>query len=97
MILLTGGSGFIGKILLRELIKSGEDLRLLSRSKVEGVESVICDFQTDEIPVDSLKNIDTIFHLAGFAHDFKDASKIENIYKHINICLLYTSPSPRDS
>lgn len=85
MILLTGGSGFIGKILLRELIKSGEDLRLLSRRKVEGVESVICDFQTDEIPVDSLKNIDTVFHLAGFAHDFKDASKIENIYKRINV------------
>jgi len=85
MVLVTGGTGFVGKILLRELIKSGEDLRLLSRRKVEGVESVICDFQTDEIPLDSLKNIDTIFHLAGFAHDFKDASKIENIYKHINI------------
>ena len=85
MVLVTGGTGFIGKILVRSLINSGVDLRLLSRRKVDGLDTVVCDFQYDNIPKNSFQDIDTVFHLAGFAHDFREASKVESIYQIINV------------
>ena len=85
MILVTGGTGFIGEALLRSLKVTGDKFRIISRTDVIGVETIKCDFLNDEIPNDCFKDVSTIFHLAGFAHDFSDASKIEHIYKQINV------------
>ena len=37
------------------------------------------------MPKHALESIDTIFHLAGFAHDMQDPRKVEDLYRVINI------------
>ncbi len=72
MILITGGTGFIGNYLVEELVKRGEDIRVLVRNKkpkleVEAVKGDVADR-------DSLKkafnSVDRVYHLAAlFRHD----------------------------
>jgi nucleoside-diphosphate-sugar epimerase len=50
-----------------------------------GVEVIICDFLKDDIPENSLKDIDIVFHLAGYAHDLKSEPGIEHTYQKINV------------
>jgi nucleoside-diphosphate-sugar epimerase len=83
VILVTGATGFIGSYLLRELKESGADLRVVSRNKVMGVDSVVCDFLSEEIPSDIFDGVDTVFHLAGVAHD--TTKVVESIYQKINV------------
>ena len=84
-ILLTGATGFVGRRLLNLLELSGHDIRLLSRKQHLQYETIICDFDRDPIPLSTLKSVDTVFHLAGFAHDLSDSSKIESLYRLINV------------
>ena len=41
--------------------------------------------EKDSIPVDALNNIETVFHLAGFAHDMRNDIKIKNLCKKVNV------------
>jgi nucleoside-diphosphate-sugar epimerase len=84
-ILLTGATGFVGRRLLNLLELSEHDIRLLSRKQHPQYETIICDFDRDSIPLSALKSVDTIFHIAGFAHDLSDSSKIESLYRLINV------------
>lgn len=68
-ILITGASGFIGKKLVSALNTKKNTLRALSRSKIPGVETVFCNLQLEKISKEALKGVDTVFHLAGIAHD----------------------------
>jgi len=72
MILVTGGTGHIGNVLVRELVKRGECVRILvlpgeNCSPVDGldVECVVGNV----LDLESLKNVmlgvDTVYHLAG--------------------------------
>jgi UDP-glucose 4-epimerase len=74
--LITGATGFIGQRLINAV--DGE-IRVLSREKYSDFETVILDLQSSIISDDALDGIDTIFHLAGFAHDMHDASKIADL------------------
>ncbi len=78
-VLVTGATGFIGKKLLSE-IKG--DIRILSRVKHDKYPTVICDFEKDIIPVNSLTDVDIVFHLAGVAHD---TSIAKELYQKINV------------
>jgi len=80
--LVTGGTGFIG---LRLVSALRCNVRLLSRFHRSNVDTVICDLKKDLIPIDTLIGIDTVFHLAGFAHDMRDASKIADLYYKVNV------------
>jgi UDP-glucose 4-epimerase len=80
--LITGATGFIGRKLAD--VVDGE-IRVLSRVKQPNFKTVICDLQSDVIPDDALDSIDTVFHLAGFAHDMRDASKIADLYYKVNV------------
>jgi len=83
--LVTGSTGFIGSRLLG-LLKAIEcDVRLLARSEVNNYETVVCNLGQDRIPKHTLESIDTVFHLAGFAHDMQDPSKVEGLYLAINV------------
>lgn len=71
-VLITGGTGFVGKALVRKLISKGYEVNLLTRDprKVESIfgESVKgyhWDVSAELIDTDSLKDISIIFHLAG--------------------------------
>ena len=80
--LVTGGTGFIGRHLVSALRCN---VRLLSRFHRSNVDTVICDLKKDLIPIDTLIGIDTVFHLAGFAHDMRDADKIADLYYKVNV------------
>ena len=80
--LITGATGFIGQRLVNAV---GGEIRVLSRTEHPNFETVICDLQSSVISDIILNGIDTIFHLAGFAHDIRDASKISDFYYKINV------------
>ena len=80
--LITGATGFIGRRLISAV--DGE-IRVLSRAVHSDLETVICDLQSSVISDNTLNSIDTVFHLAGFAHDLSDATKIQNIYQKVNV------------
>ena len=83
--LVTGSTGFIGSRLLGLLKTIKCDVRLLARSKVNNYETVVCNLGQDRIPKHALESIDTVFHLAGFAHDMQDSSKVKNLYHIVNV------------
>ena len=84
-VLVTGGSGFIGNKLTKHLAEMKVLVRTLSRKNQSNHEAVVCDLQSDVIPDDALDDVDTVFHLAGFAHDLRDASKITDLYYKVNV------------
>ncbi len=81
-ILVTGATGFIGKKLTKAL--SGQVI-ILSRTKQIGYDTLLCDLEKKSIPNNALNDIDTVFHLAGIAHDMRDAGKVDNIYQKVNV------------
>ncbi len=65
-VLITGGSGLIGKRLTELLVKKGYEVAHLGRSKKNnGVKSFIWDIDQQKMEEKSFENIDTIVHLAG--------------------------------
>jgi nucleoside-diphosphate-sugar epimerase len=71
MILVTGGTGFIGRHLLERLAESGEPARCLLRRTPAprvlppGVEPAFGDLLTGEGLDNALRGADTVIHLAG--------------------------------
>ena len=84
-VLVTGATGFVGQHLIEYLKLDGCNIKAISRNLIPGVDTVICDFLKDDIPDDALKGIDIVFHLAGYAHDLKSESGIEQTYQKINV------------
>ena len=84
-ILLTGSTGFIGCRLIKFLESSKCEIRLLSRLPQSDYETIVCDLGKKQVPDSALVSIDTVFHLAGYAHDLRDATSVENRYQAINV------------
>ena len=84
-VLVTGATGFVGQHLIEYLKLDGYNIRIISRKLIPGVETIICDFLEDDIPENALKDVDIVFHLAGYAHDLKSESGIEQTYQKINV------------
>lgn len=84
-ILITGGTGFIGKVLVDKLSNINSSIRLLSRKSSTVYETVCCDFEHEEVPYFSCDSIDTVFHLAGYAHDLSNSTNNEYLYHLINV------------
>ena len=87
---VTGATGFVGQRLLVDLKGEGEKgrtpvIKILSRKPHPDYETVVCDLQFEAIPEDGLDGVDTVFHLAGFTHDLRDASKLEHLYRALNV------------
>lgn len=67
-VLLTGGTGFVGKELTKLLINSGYTVSILSRSKRENTVTIFYytwDIQKQTIEKEAVLNADYIIHLAG--------------------------------
>jgi UDP-glucose 4-epimerase len=82
---VTGGSGFIGQRLTVALKQLGGEIRVLSREEKSDYDTIVCDLQSEVIPDQAFNNVDTVFHLAGFAHDIRDSSKISDLYYKVNV------------
>ena len=84
-LLVSGDTGFVGSRLVSALEKRKASISLLSRTIQTSFETFICDFEKEKIPPSALESVDTVFHLAGFSHDMRDASKVKNLYQKINV------------
>jgi NADH dehydrogenase len=76
MILITGGTGFIGQVLIRHLIASGQEVRILIRpSRLSPklpigmpVEVTVSSLQDERGLRAAMKGVSTVFHLASAEH-----------------------------
>jgi len=84
MVLVTGGTGFIGRRLVNGLEASGADCILLSRDAVKGHKTIVYDLLKDRINKDDLNGVETIFHLAGYAHDISSNNN-DCLYQALNV------------
>ena len=84
-VLLTGATGFIGTRLLCCLQKDNLEIVVLSRRNIPNVDCIQCDFTQDAIPQNAFVGVDTVFHLAGIAHDFRAFKDIESDYRLVNV------------
>jgi dTDP-L-rhamnose 4-epimerase len=75
-VLLTGGAGFIGRHVLRELLARGHEVRILDSlrpdvhpadgtARIEGTEVLVADVRDAHAVDAALKNVDAVFHLAA--------------------------------
>jgi len=67
-VLITGGTGFIGKYLTAELLKKGYSVSILTRNRrpnTDGVSYYIWDISSQQIEEAAILNADYIIHLAG--------------------------------
>ncbi len=72
MILVTGGAGFIGSYLVGELLRRGEDIRVLVKHRMpkEGVETVSGDVTDRGSLRKAFNGVEKVYHLAAiFRHD----------------------------
>ena len=81
-VFITGASGFVGQKLVTAIDDKKSTLRVLSRRNLPGFDTIVCDLNSGVIPQDALKGIDTVFHLAGIAHD---SHKQDDQYISVNV------------
>ncbi len=73
MILVTGGTGFVGQVLIRHLVAMGMQVRTLLRPSPDSpklprgvpVEAVICGLKDERGLRAAFKGVNVVFHLAG--------------------------------
>ncbi len=82
MILVTGATGFIGRALIRQLFQTGRDVRVLIRPSRRSprlprslpVEVAVVSLSDERAIRAALKDVDTIFHLAGAESQGRNAN-----------------------
>jgi UDP-glucose 4-epimerase len=84
-ILITGATGFVGQRLLKLFESYENKIQILSRQSHPDYETIVCDLDKKFIPASALASVDTVFHLAGFAHDLSDSSKVKKLYNAVNV------------
>ena len=84
-ILITGATGFVGRKLVKLLENYVYKISVLSRQQHPDYKTFVCDLAHEKIPTSVISSIDTIFHLAGLAHDQRISSKVEHLYRSINV------------
>lgn len=85
MILVTGGTGFVGRALLRQLVASGQEVRTLVRPSTRTpnlprgvpVEVAVTSLNNERGLRAALRGVDVIYHLAGAEHAGARANILE--------------------
>ncbi len=84
--IVTGSSGFIGTRLCCFLQDRGDTVIKVSRTSNPDYKSdLICDLETAKLNQGTMSGIDTVFHLAGYAHDLLDPEKSRKRYFQLNV------------
>ncbi len=85
--LVTGASGFIGRILCAQLQREGKTVYALLRKECQGPwdKSVTGDLASGSLPHGCMSGVDTVFHLAGKAHALTETVNEESGYQQINV------------
>lgn len=90
MILVTGGTGYLGNELARKLKESGEKVRVLARKQPEnpnGMMFAIGDI-TDPRSLDkAMKGVDIVYHLAALVDHFAGEEELQkvNVQGSVNV------------
>lgn len=71
-VLITGGGGFVGKAIVKQLVKRGISCQVAGRNRYQelerlGVKCLQGDIRDREFVYRCCKNIDTVFHVAALA------------------------------
>jgi len=87
--LVTGASGFVGRVLVAELLRRGHAVRAAVRRPVEfptGVEAVdVGEISESTDWSTALRGVDTVFHLAARVHQRGGAGPVTELqYRRIN-------------
>lgn len=85
MILVTGGTGFIGRVLIRQLVEAGYQVRTLIRPSQSSprlpkgvpVEVAVAALNDERSLRAALVGVDTIYHLAGVERSGVEADLLE--------------------
>ena len=87
MILVTGGTGFVGKTLVRKLVESGQEVRLLLRPSPQSprlprglsVEVAVSSLNDERSLRAAMVGVDTVYHLAGVERQgaYADLMKVD--------------------
>jgi len=88
-ILVTGGTGFVGRQLVQDLLVQGHEVRLLARQVVlhEGIETYyLPDIEDEGSQRQAMQGVDAVCHLAGRAHVMGPASENdEALFEKVNV------------
>jgi len=83
-VLVTGGAGFLGSVLVSELLDQGHNITVVDKGifGITGLDRVVdrikfleCGFESLEIS--QLQDFDSVCHLAGFSNDPKEGFSVE--------------------
>ena len=96
IILITGGTGLVGKALSNRLISEGHEVRILSRNpkSLSKIKSFFWDVKSQKIDESAFDNVEHIIHLAGAGiadSRWTEARKKEIIDSRVNSMTLITS------
>ncbi len=85
--LVTGATGFIGRVLCAKLKARGAEVRGLARHSAEGPwdRMIVADIGRDPFPGNALNGVDAIFHLAGKVHSLSKADGEDSEYMRANV------------
>ena len=83
--IVTGSSGFIGSRLSYLLEKEGCDVVGVSRHMQSRERDVKCDLEKDCLKEEVFKEVNSVFHLAGHAHDLSNPKKSLQTYIALNV------------
>ena len=83
-ILVTGGSGFIGRNLVTDLLKEGHNVTIYDkqRSKTYPDLCIVGDVRDKEKLADSMRGVDAVCHLAA---EHRDDVKSPSLYYEVNV------------
>jgi len=86
-VFVTGATGFVGTRLMNQLAGSVglDQVAVLLRNQHPVCKTVISDLQSDSIPSNSLDGIESVYHLAGYAHDLQNAESFAHLYQAVNV------------
>ena len=80
MILVTGGTGFIGQELVKRLLDSGTRVRVLSRREADTPgELLIGDITKPESLTEAMRGVNEVFHLAALVDHFAPMEVLEKV------------------
>ena len=89
---VTGGTGFVGRVLVKELVKQGYCVRILTRSSPQNTDGAVVfigDLCDEQVNLDLFfLNVDVLFHCAG---ELNDESKMKKLHVFGTKRLLYAA------
>ena len=87
VVAVTGANGFIGRRLTEELVRQGMTVRAVLRSATDGPwhQSIVHDLGSGPMPHAAFDGVDTVFHLAGRAHELADEVNKDEPYQRVNV------------